>query len=840
MARFMNRAFLIGAMASICLPAGRANAVEAGTAQGADSAAQGADSASADTTVTATEAPAPASDKASETAYQESTAQAAPASPVAAAEPDTMAVWRDRLESTNLAKASDKVGFAGLVVNRAFNNQYLDFPRDRSTDAGGTKLDAELTLKLAVNANSFMRVTSMLSFGYDFSGHFLNDHAYKHPHHLNVGGTEIVDTVYSDRDRVHSQEDAQREGAGVFEDMMASVEIKTDPADATLRAGSALWIEGSPFTLWKRDPRPRLAWYYEGYEPELASSMYYTQKFFYRRNDLGRLSWPKKPFGGIELDAYRLPAGLSFQFDFAQPANMIPTAKDGSMTGHVGDAEGLGSYDNLGEMYYGRLTKRKVVKDVTLGANVLWIELPEDIINQKIFGPNSPQAFVTQFRNLKQQPFFANPRVFSLDARGNLSPTMFLQADLALSMNDTVKYLPRDNPATPAVVDTLYDGRNATQHAGSTPVGAAYLKLNGGAGVPYEAEAFYAGRKFWSPYAMTEHPLPLGRDEMKLGAGAFSYQPNLVGAAVKFSPKVASGFLSVTIGQHVQPEKGKDILSFQHTLTGRDVWTASGSWSRTDPGRTIDEGTPYANPKYEGRIGELGPTRNLLDHRRQTGGQRGGDLELWEEFAAYDSKQQADAGIVSESQKMATSLAVDWGYYVHPIIGYERPILFNLYSMVNSIGTDLTGIANTEKTMLWNAMARFEQGITVSEGFMLIGTVGVETFKSDKAYRNLLANQSSITKPYNDPVTGLPVTYNNINYYEPIVDAALQNAKPYVVAEHSPIDYLQIAYGMGFDWDFSQRAGLHIRFKYATHEDKNLPSNNWEGTFAFGEMKIWF
>jgi hypothetical protein len=829
------RALLLAA--ALGLPATRASAEEAVPPQPApDSAASPA----------ASEAAPEAASEASDAATGSSAAEAQPSAPsdmrpVATAAADTLGPWRERIESTNLAKASDKVGFAGFIINRAFDNQYSEIPRDRSVDAAGTKLDAELTLKMAVNANSFMRVTTMLSFGYDFSGHFLNNKADRHLQTLDVAGIPLVDTIRSDKTRAPYVQDAQREGAGVFEDMMASIEIKTDPVDANLRAGSALWIEGSPFTLWKRDPRPRLAWYYEGYEPELASMQYYNQKFFYRRNDLGRLSWPKKPFGGIELDAYRMPGGTGLQFAFAQPANMIPTAKDGSMTSHLGDAEGLSSFDNLGEMYYGRLTKSKVYKDLTLGGNLLWIELPLDMINQKVFGPNLPQGFVYQFQNINQQPFFAQPRVFTLDARGNLSSSLFIHADFALAMDDTVKYLPFDrNPATPAM-DTVYDGRSKVERASSTPVPAFYLKVNSGKGLPYEAEAFFAGKGFWSPYALTEHPLPLGRDEMKLGSGAFSYQPNLVGASVKVSPKVSNGFLNFTIGQHVQPEKGRNMIAFQHTLTGREVWTASNSWSRTDPSRYLDEGAPFGNPKYAGRVGEHGPNRNMLHKGRQTGGLRGGDLELWEEFAAYDSKEQAELGNAPESQKWATSLAADWGYYLNPLFGYEKPILVNLYGMVNSIGTDLTGVANNDKTLLWNALARLEPGIAVTDNLLIIGTVGVETFKSDKAWRNILANENSTTRPWFD-AEGKAVSYNNINYYEPVVASTPggQNALPFVVAEHSPIDYLLMAYGIGFDWDFSQRAGMHFRYKYATHADKNLPSNDWSGSFLFGEMKIWF
>jgi hypothetical protein len=93
-------------------------------------------------------------------------------------------------------------------------------------------------------------------------------------------------------------------------------------------------------------------------------------------------------------------------------------------------------------------------------------------------------------------------------------------------------------------------------------------------------------------------------------------------------------------------------------------------------------------------------------------------------------------------------------------------------------------------------------------------------------------------------VAGDTVLYNNILYYVPILsqdrNAETYAFNPYVISEHAPIDYLQLAYGLGFDWDFASRAGLHVRYKFATHDDKKLPSNQWSGHFFFAETKIWF
>jgi hypothetical protein len=748
---------------------------------------------------------------------------------------------KEKLDDVNLSKSLDKVAFSGLMYNRIFNHQYLEFPANLSRDAQGNSMDANFTLKVSINASPLIKVWSMLSFGYDFGGHFLSDKDITHFRKSELPGFGMVDdTVAAEAGRTPWVQDRFREGARVFEDLMAGVDIRTPAVDANVRAGATLWMQGSPLTIWKRDPRQHPAWYFESYEPEQSSAQYYTQKFYYRRNDLGRASWPKKAFGGMEVDAFKLPANLGFQFDFAQPSNMLPTKTDGNTNSHVGDAEALTSLNSIGQLYYGRFTRRQLFKDVTGGLNVLWVEIPTDVVNQRIFNPNAPQGFKYQFRD-GGQPYYTNPRVFSLDTRGNLAPGMFWQSDIALSMEDTVKYA-RFISGT----DTVFDGRSTVTRTQSKPAPAAYAKLNSSGSIPMETEIFFAAKDFWSPYAVTEYAVPVHRDEMKLGVGSFSYQTNLVGLNWKASPKMTTGFLSITLGQHMQVEKGKDILRFQHTLNGREAWYASSSWSRTEPGRMLDEGAPYGNPRYEGRLGDIRPSRNILHLKNQPGGLHGDDLEIWEEFAAYDNVAQANAGAVPETQKLSFSSALDWGYNIGSLIGYDRPFMLALYSTVNTISKTPVGPLMTGNTLLWSGMARFEPAISLTPSFQMLGLVGVESWKSDKAFRNRLANKQGIVPGgYGYQLVkdagGAVINYDNIHYYEPISSyAGASQPVPFVDAEASPVDYLQMAYGVGFDWDFTERAGLHVRAKYATHDDKNLPSNNWEGAFVFGETKIWF
>ena len=42
------------------------------------------------------------------------------------------------------------------------------------------------------------------------------------------------------------------------------------------------------------------------------------------------------------------------------------------------------------------------------------------------------------------------------------------------------------------------------------------------------------------------------------------------------------------------------------------------------------------------------------------------------------------------------------------------------------------------------------------------------------------------------------------------------------------------------DWDFADRAGLHVRYKWMTHTDENLSVNDWHMHYISAETKVWF
>jgi hypothetical protein len=91
--------------------------------------------------------------------------------------------------------------------------------------------------------------------------------------------------------------------------------------------------------------------------------------------------------------------------------------------------------------------------------------------------------------------------------------------------------------------------------------------------------------------------------------------------------------------------------------------------------------------------------------------------------------------------------------------------------------------------------------------FYLIGLAGIEFFQSDGlVLRNTVNNNG--TKEVPEAVNGTPPE-------EWLYDV-----------EEMPIDYTEYALGIGFDWDFSDRAGLHFRYKFAKHTDHSVDKYN--------------
>ena len=106
--------------------------------------------------------------------------------------------------------------------------------------------------------------------------------------------------------------------------------------------------------------------------------------------------------------------------------------------------------------------------------------------------------------------------------------------------------------------------------------------------------------------------------------------------------------------------------------------------------------------------------------------------------------------------------------------------------------------------------------------FHVVGILGMETFRSEYGYRT------------NTPASTISTTSS----FAETADSPAQFTTHYY--EKAPINYLETAIGLGFDWDFAERAGLHVRYKYMTHSDELISENDWHSHYIAAETKVWF
>ena len=145
------------------------------------------------------------------------------------------------------------------------------------------------------------------------------------------------------------------------------------------------------------------------------------------------------------------------------------------------------------------------------------------------------------------------------------------------------------------------------------------------------------------------------------------------------------------------------------------------------------------------------------------------------------------------------------------------------YASISGVSKTFSPIAYSESQsdmLLWSFYGQAEPAIAITPSFHLVGILGLETFRSEYGYViDILKN--NIDKPNSTKQTH----YNDVSttFYR-----------------QAPINYLETALGIGFDWNFADRAGIHFRYKWATHSDETVPDNDWSGHYIYAETKVWF
>lgn len=708
----------------------------------------------------------------------------------------------ENLESTMMGKDDAPLAVSGFMAFRLKNFSYPDASEYLSSDKARLAVDAIFKANIVAMPNSYMTLWTNFTFPFDLSGLFSN----------NLGSQPTG--VPTSNERVLFDHSTDYYSSTVDEEMNFGIDIRAGVFGAYVTAGGVIWANSSPLTMWERETMPRFAWVYETFEDEKTVSTYYKEKVFKPVKEGGRAFWTNRSFGGVFVSAYQLPFDMTAQALVSQPADMDIGTRDGLRMygGQPGELEMSGDYDLRGAVYHGRLAKNKIADNLSIGLNYMGVVFDEAVIYEP--------EFYSQYNALSVDPYIMNTHVASIDFKGNITPKLYLMADVALSMTDSLKYY----KATGAKDISGYE-KSSYETEWSTPQVGVYVKAQSKylEGWPMTLEAIFLPKDFYSPFSMSNPSrfLAWRKDEFALNSGSMRYAPNMAGINLKIEPEFNRGHLDIQYGLHSQIEDGDDVLLFNYRLNGRNLWESTNSWTKHKPLFWADSGNANYNGYVE-RAGVLTPGVGVKMTRQQ-GGLRGGTWEMWETFVAYENAQQIQDSVVPSHTKWSSYLSLAGGYDIGHWFGTDRNIVMSGYASISGVSKTIAPIAYSESQsdmLLWSFYGQFEPAIAVTPTFHVVGILGLESFRSEYGYIiDYMAN--NIAKP----TSTKPTHYNDVSTS---------------VFRKAPINYLETAVGLGFDWNFAERAGVHVRYKWATHSDETEPDNDWSGHYIYAETKVWF
>ena len=708
----------------------------------------------------------------------------------------------DNLESTLMGKDDAPLAVSGFMAFRVKDFRYPKASEYLASDKARTSVDAMFKANIVAMPNSYMTLWTNLTFPFDLTGLFVN----------NLGTQPT--NVPTSNERVLFDHSTDYYSSTIDEEMNFGIDIRAGVFGAYVTAGGVIWANSSPLTMWERETMPRFAWVYETFEDEKTVSTYYKEKVFKPVKEGGRAFWTNRSFGGVFVSAYQLPFDMTAQAMVSQPADMDVGTRDGLRMygGQPGELEMSGDYDLRGAVYHGRLAKNKIADNLSVGLNYMGIVFDEALVYES--------EFYGQYNKLSVDPTIMNTHVASVDFRGNITPKLYLMADVALSMTDSLNYYKTGLSKH----GSSYE-KNSYDSEWSMPQVGVYVKAQSKylEGWPMTLEAIFLQKDFYSPFSMSNPSRYVAwrRDEFALNAGSMRYTPNMAGINLKIEPEFNRGHLDIQYGLHSQVEEGADVLLFNYRLNGRNLWESTNSWTKHKPIFWADSGNARYNGYVE-RAGVLTPGIGLKMNRQQ-GGLRGGTWEMWETFTAYENAQQIQDSVVPTHTKWSTYLSLAGGYDIGHWFGTDRNIVMSGYASISGVAKSFAPIAYSESQsdmLLWSFYGQLEPAIAITPTFHLVGILGLESFRS--AYGYLIAyienniDKSTATKPTH---------YGDVNT---------------MMFRKAPINYLETALGIGFDWNFADRAGIHVRYKWATHSDETVPDNDWSGHYIYAETKVWF
>lgn len=709
----------------------------------------------------------------------------------------------ENLESTLMGKDDAPLAVSGFMAFRLKNFHYPDAPDMLASDKARTSVDAIFKANIVAMPNSYMTLWTNLTMPFELSGLFTN----------KLGSQPTGVPTYNEHALYDHSTDYY--STTIDEEMNFGVDIRAGVFGAYVTAGGVIWANSSPLTMWERETNPRFAWQYELFEDEKTVSTYYKEKVFKPVKEGGRAFWTNRSFGGVFMNAYQLPFNLTAQAMVSQPADMDIGTRDGLRMygGQPGELEMSGDYDFRGAVYHGRLAKNKIADNLTVGLNYMGITFDDAVVYES--------EFLNPYKAAGQDPTISSNHVASIDFKGNITPKFYLMADVAMSLQQNHDYYVAEGVQNKEKYE-----KGSYESSTSSPSVGIYVKAQSKyiEGWPMTLEAIFLQKDFYSPYSMSNPSrfVAWRKDEFALNSGSLRYTPNMAGLNLKVEPEFTRGHLDLQYGLHRQVEEGMDVLNFNYRLNGRNLWESTNSWTKHKPLFWADSGNARYNG-YTERVGVQQSAPNSFKHARQQGGLRGGTWEMWETFTAYENPKQLQDSVVPTHAKWSSYLSVAGGYDIGHWFGTDRNIVMSGYASISGVSTTIAPIAYSESQsdmLLWSFYGQFEPAIAITSTFHLVGVLGLETFRSEYGYV-----ASSLVNSIVKPTATDPTHYNDVNLS---------------TYSKAPINIMETAIGIGFDWDFADRAGLHFRYKWATHSDEVLSQNDWTGHYITAETKVWF
>lgn len=635
----------------------------------------------------------------------------------------------------------------------------------------------------------------------------------------------------------------------IHEDMCAGIAVRTVPASFWLKMGAVHWIEASPLTIWKSQPRT-FAWEYLPFEVEEPLARYYEYNIA-KGEKAGRAAWNKKAFQGINFESINLPGNLYFNFLYGTyerydnfEREYLDFSNDYGLA-ELGNAiKGSGIGDSYRKLLHMRLAAKELFGRVTPSLNFMKFSYDNEIWKNNAGDKNFWGSF--SFADSHKE-FYKEPIVGSFELRGPINEKLSIHSDIAFGALDTT-WITCDSVRLNGSVKTAYGVKE--RNSWTSVNGAFYTRLESKYLLPINADVAVIGRNFYSPLSFAppvDAFFPFGAN--LLGSGKFiargeasPYARNMAGINLQVVPELSGyGHLKFNYGQHFQLEKARDLIYFPYRLNGQDMFSFFHSSYNRWGNERVDESIKDKNPKksVKNRMGDLSFKSGTGSSTFEAGGLYSDYLSMFDGFVAYENIDQAkgnfqnadkenvfheksDGGddyvyprgpgdtlksktaFVPYHQKFTFNFDADWAYDLGPMLGYPRDLFFSIYAAVNGVSTSFTPISfnsDAQNMLLWGTYVRLEPAIAVTKKFYLLGLAGFENWQSHKTY---------------------------------MPDGTSAEVKSV------PLDFRDYAAGLGFDWDMLSRVGFHGRFKYMWHDDINCMSNSFKTPVISTEIKMWF